>query len=91
MSKTLPKGHLSCLSKTFRYAPAAHTNVAQTFARIARELKEREEQRAAVQTDPQHAMLVSRPFPLETVQSAWRLLRTGGLRPAQYPELVIVR
>ncbi|HKC43263.1 MAG TPA: hypothetical protein VKC64_05510 [Burkholderiales bacterium] len=91
MSKMLPKGHLSCLSKTFRYTPAAHTNVAQTFARIARELKEREEQSAAVQADPQHAMLVSRPFPLETVQSAWRRLRTAGLRAALHPELVIVR
>lgn len=91
MSKTLPKGHLSCLSSAFRYTPAAHTNIAQTFARIARERKERREESAAVQTEPQHTMLVSRPFPLETVQSAWRLLRAGGLRPAQHPELVIVR
>lgn len=39
MAKTLPKGHLSCLSNAFRYTPAAHTNVANTFARIARELE----------------------------------------------------
>ena len=91
MSKTLPKGHLSCLSKAFRYTPAAHTNVAQTFARIARELKERREENAAAQAGPQHTILVSRPFPLETVQSASRLLRTGGLRPAQSRELMIVR
>jgi len=89
MSKTLPKGHLSCLSKAFRYTPAAHTNVAQTFARIARELKERREESDTVQAEPQ--LLVSRPLPLETVQSAWRLLRTGGLRSAQQRELVVVR
>lgn len=37
MAKTLPKGHISCLSSAFRYTPAVHTNVADTFARIARE------------------------------------------------------
>jgi hypothetical protein len=39
MAKPLPKGHLSCLSNAFRYTPAIHTNVADTFARIARELQ----------------------------------------------------
>ena len=39
MTKTLPKGHVSCLSNTFRYTPAVKTNVAETFARISRELK----------------------------------------------------
>ncbi len=39
MTRTLPKGHLSCLSSAFRYTPAAHTNVADTLARIAREIK----------------------------------------------------
>ncbi len=39
MTKTLPKGHLSCLSSAFRYTPAVRTNVADTLARIAREIK----------------------------------------------------
>ena len=30
----LPKGHTSILSPTFRYVPAASTDLAQTFARI---------------------------------------------------------
>jgi len=32
--RTLPKGHLSCLSSAFRYTAAAKTDIAQTFARI---------------------------------------------------------
>jgi len=93
VSKTLPKGHLSCLSTAFRYTPAAHTNVAETFARIARELKERREVSTAetpVQF-PSRPVTASRSFPLETVQSAWRLLRAGGLRSAPHRELVIAR
>jgi hypothetical protein len=39
MAKTLPKGHLSCLSNAFRYTPAARTDVANTFARITRQLE----------------------------------------------------
>ena len=39
MTKILPKGHLSCLSSAFRYTPAVQTNVADTLARIAREIK----------------------------------------------------
>jgi hypothetical protein len=39
MNKTLPKGHLSCLSESFRYTPAVGTNVAKTLARIRRQLK----------------------------------------------------
>jgi len=34
MEKTLPKGHVSCLSGTFKYTPALSTSVAKTFARI---------------------------------------------------------
>jgi hypothetical protein len=37
VTKTLPKGHVSCLSSTFRYTPALHTDLAKTFARIKRE------------------------------------------------------
>ena len=37
MTKTLPKGHVSCLSNTFRYTPASHTDLAKTFARLKRE------------------------------------------------------
>ena len=83
MSKVLPKGHRSCLSGAFRYTPAVHTNIANTFARIKRELMERSEAHAAA---PQariefSSVLRSRPFPFETVEAAWRLLRAGGLRP----------
>ena len=39
MQKLLPKGHVSCLSRGFRYTPAAGTDVAKTFARIRRQLK----------------------------------------------------
>jgi len=42
MQKTLPNGHLSCLSRTFRYTRAADTNLARTFARIKRELSGQE-------------------------------------------------
>jgi hypothetical protein len=38
MSKTLPKGHASCLSEGFRYTPAASTNISKTFARVRRQL-----------------------------------------------------
>jgi hypothetical protein len=30
----LPKGHTSILSSTFKYVPAANTDLARTFARI---------------------------------------------------------
>jgi len=30
----LPKGHASILSPTFKYVPAANTDLAKTFARI---------------------------------------------------------
>jgi hypothetical protein len=72
MTKTLPKGHVSCLSNAFRYTPAAHTNVASTFARIRREQKTRD---ASPALRP-----VRRPFPVETIESAFRLLPAGGLR-----------
>jgi len=42
MDKALPKGHVSCLSESFRYTPASGTNVAKTFARVQRRLKQRE-------------------------------------------------
>jgi hypothetical protein len=82
MARTLPKGHLSCLSGAFRYTPAERTNVAETFARIARELGTRKmlvpvSQRAIEHLPPPE----HRPFPRETLESAWRLLRAGGLRP----------
>jgi hypothetical protein len=38
MMKTLPKGHVSCLSGAFRYTPASNTNISKTFARIRRQL-----------------------------------------------------
>ncbi len=75
MTKTLPKGHVSCLSNAFRYTPAMHTNVAHTFARISREMKSRD-----ASTEPR---TLPRPFPAETIESASRLLRTGGLRLVQ--------
>jgi hypothetical protein len=39
MSKTLPKGHASCLAPGFKYTPSVHTDLAKTFARIRRRLK----------------------------------------------------
>lgn len=38
MQKTLPKGHASILSESFRYTSAVETNVAKTFARIRAQL-----------------------------------------------------
>ena len=83
MSKVFPKGHRSCLSAAFRYTPAVHTNIADTFARIKRELTERSARpasapQARIELSP---VLRGRPFPLEKVEAAWRLLRAGGLRP----------
>ncbi len=40
MDRTLPKGHLSCLSESFRYTPASGTNIAKTFAKIKRRLNQ---------------------------------------------------
>jgi hypothetical protein len=85
MTKTLPKGHVSCLSDAFRYTPAAHTNVANTFARIARKLKAPEAPRHGDRQSIER-LPVRRAFPVETIESAWRLLRAGGLRAA--PHLV---
>jgi hypothetical protein len=85
MTKTLPKGHVSCLSNAFRYTPALNTNVASTFARIKRELRLRDAPRVGIPTTTErHA--VARPLPVETIESARRLLRSGGLRLA--PHLV---
>jgi hypothetical protein len=36
MPKTLPKGHVSCLTSQFKYTPSASTDLAKTFARIRR-------------------------------------------------------
>ena len=44
-NKNLPKGHLSCLSDTFRYTSASETSIAKTFARVRRQLKQREPER----------------------------------------------
>ncbi len=62
MAKTLPKGHLSCLSDRFRYTPAHRTDVAQTLARIRRELTEQarsESWRALVMARTNLALLPS--------------------------------
>ncbi len=45
MDRTLPKGHLSCLSESFRYVPASGTNVAKTFAKIKRRLGQEQHER----------------------------------------------
>ncbi|MET0679862.1 MAG: hypothetical protein ABWZ41_02595 [Burkholderiales bacterium] len=83
MTKILPKGHVSCLSNAFRYTPALKTNVADTFARIHRELKLREALSISSTTE---RLAAARRFPVETIESARRLLRAGGLGPA--PHLV---
>ena len=76
MMKTLPKGHVSCLSNAFRYTPAAHTNVASTFARIKRELGAREAPASASRrrVEPLPVFGVRR-FSRETVESASRRLQ----------------
>lgn len=81
MLKSLPKGHLSCLSNAFRYTPAADTNVAKTFARIKRDRGEPEVRTrvSPARTQPQ-AVHRGRPFPAETIERARQLLRAGGLR-----------
>jgi hypothetical protein len=38
MQITLPKGHQSCLSRSFKYTPAVETDVAKTFARVRLQL-----------------------------------------------------
>jgi hypothetical protein len=76
MSKLLPKGHVSCLSSTFRYTPAMQTNVAQTFARIRRELAERSEVRGEKPAD----ITRRRRFSVDAAEAALRFLRAGGLR-----------
>ena len=38
MQTSLPKGHVSCLSKSFKYTPAVNTDVAKTFARVRLQL-----------------------------------------------------
>lgn len=86
MSTLLPKGHVSCLSNAFRYTPASHTNISNTFARIRRELSERGAA-ASPRTLVEFAAAPRRwPFSLERVQAARRLLTSGGLRPR--PQLV---
>lgn len=53
MTKTLPKGHVSCLSTGFKYTPSGSTDIGVTFERIRRQIKaqqdsaETERQRAA--------------------------------------------
>lgn len=84
MEKTLPKGHVSCLSKSFHYTPAASTNVAATFARIKRELTLRAASSLGSPMTGQPA--VSRIFPRATIEAARRVLRAGGLRLV--PDLV---
>ena len=84
MVKLLPKGHVSCLSQSFRYTSAVNTNVAATFARIGRELKLRAGGRGVAGAAERFA--VARTFRVETIEAAQRLLRAGGLRLA--PHLV---
>jgi hypothetical protein len=82
MEKSLPKGHVSCLSKTFRYTPAVNTSVARTFARIKRELSGWTSP-APAQAAPTVSRLVieGRPVRAEAVETARRVLLAGGLRP----------
>ena len=83
MTMSLPKGHLSCLSNAFRYTPAVCTNVANTFARIARELNSSgASAAAAARAIEPLPVLGRRLFPRETIESAKRLLLARGLRNA---------
>jgi hypothetical protein len=50
----LPKGHTSILSPTFKYVPAANTDLSRTFARI------REQRLAQARTGASVSVLKSR-------------------------------
>ena len=39
MQTSLPKGHVSILSRSFKYTPAVETDVAKTFARVRLQLE----------------------------------------------------
>jgi hypothetical protein len=78
MSSNLPKGHLSCLSNAFRYTPALRTNIAETFARIRRELQNRDANAATAQEAPV-VVRVGRHFSRATIERAVRILHVGGL------------
>jgi hypothetical protein len=90
MQKTLPKGHVSCLSSTFRYTRAADTNLASTFARIKRGLSGQEVHDCAsparVDRLPAHGDRLSRN---ERTANARQLL-LGRDRRAAGPELSLV-
>jgi hypothetical protein len=77
MPNTLPKGHLSCLSSAFRYTPAVRTNIAETFARVRRELQEQ-----AVNTSAPQIVRVGRPLSRASIERAFQILHAGGLRSA---------
>jgi len=81
MSKTLPKGHLSCLSKSFRYTPAVGTNLAGTFERIKRGLSGQEVHGCAspapVERLPVQSGRLSRN---EKTATARQLLLAGGFQ-----------
>jgi hypothetical protein len=53
MQTSLPKGHVSCLSNTFKYTPAMHTDVAKTFARIRLQLASGKNEPSNVRELPQ--------------------------------------
>lgn len=81
MQKTLPKGHLSCLSSAFRYTRAADTDLASTFARIKRGLTGQEVHDCApptrVERLPVHGGRLSRN---EKTATARQLLLAGGFQ-----------
>ena len=81
MQKTLPKGHVSCLSSTFLYTRAADTNLASTFARIKRGLSGQEVQGCApparVERLPVHGRRLSLS---ERTGNARQLLLAGGFQ-----------
>jgi hypothetical protein len=39
MQKPLPKGHESCLSRSFKYTPAVKTDLKSTFDRVRQQLR----------------------------------------------------
>lgn len=55
----LPKGHRSLLDPAFRYTNSGATDVARTFARVRREMRQAE-QEAKVKVCPIRAKLMER-------------------------------
>jgi len=60
----------SILDPSFRYTPSVQTDVRKTFARIRRELREREQSKLERDVDGKLTVLAMHRHPLRTTQAA---------------------